>query len=106
MEHITNCKVRRIIIFITMSKDMPISTLTSKGQTTIPKEIRDKLDLKPGDRIYYSVEENNRVVLRVQNKSLAKLAGIFYDPNRKSVSIEEMNEAMEKAVADHVMGEE
>jgi len=33
-------------------------TITSKGQTTIPKEVRKKLKLKPGDRIYWILEDD------------------------------------------------
>ncbi|MBE0429353.1 MAG: AbrB/MazE/SpoVT family DNA-binding domain-containing protein [Thermoleophilia bacterium] len=39
------------------------STLTSKGQTTIPNEIRKKMDLKPGDGLVYSIE-GERIVIR------------------------------------------
>ncbi len=85
---------------ITYGKDMPVSRLTSKGQTTIPKEIRDKLDLKPGDRIEFIVDEDNRVTLRPISTSIASLAGILYDPNRKTVTIEEMNEAIAQAAVD------
>ena len=99
-------KVRLMESFITTGKDMPISRLTSKGQTTIPKEIRERLNLKPGDRIRYTIDAEDRVVIEPFHNDLASLAGIFYDPNRKSISIEEMKETMEKAVADHVMGRE
>jgi antitoxin PrlF len=34
-----------------------ITTLTSKGQVTIPKEIRDELGLKPSDKIVFSLED-------------------------------------------------
>jgi AbrB family looped-hinge helix DNA binding protein len=34
---------------------MPISTLTSKGQTTVPKEVREALDLEPGDKLTWEV---------------------------------------------------
>ena len=88
---------------ITMSKEMPISKLTSKGQTTIPKEIRDKLNLKPGDRIRFTVDSEDRVIVEPINKDLASLAGIFYDPNRKTVSIEEMNEAIGQAAVERYL---
>jgi antitoxin PrlF len=42
---------------------MPTSSITSKGQTTIPKEIRDHLHLKPGDRIEFVTDEDGRVVV-------------------------------------------
>jgi len=85
---------------------MPVSKLTSKGQTTIPKEIRDALGLKPGDRIRFVLEDENRVVLSVPRRTIEDLAGMFYDPDRKPVSIEQMNEDMKQAVADHVMGKD
>ena len=40
-----------------------VTTLTSKGQVTIPKEIRDQLGLKPSDKIMFSLE-NGHVTLR------------------------------------------
>ncbi len=69
------------------------STLTSKGQTTIPVEIREALNLKPGDKIRYVIS-GDRVYLRVKNKKAIDLAGKLYDPTRKPISIEEMDEAI------------
>ncbi|MBL6936221.1 MAG: AbrB/MazE/SpoVT family DNA-binding domain-containing protein [Alphaproteobacteria bacterium] len=40
----------------------PVSRLTSKAQTVIPKTVREKLGLKPGDLLRY-IEENNRIVI-------------------------------------------
>ena len=40
------------------------STLTSKGQITLPVELRRRWDLKPGDRLDFSLDPNGRVVLR------------------------------------------
>jgi AbrB family looped-hinge helix DNA binding protein len=39
------------------------TTLTSKGQVTIPKRIRDALGLKPGQRVEFSVGDNGTVVI-------------------------------------------
>ena len=75
------------------------STLTSKGQTTIPAEVRAALDLKPGDKIRYIVS-GNQVYLRVKNKSAVGLAGILYEPNRPPVSIEEMDDLIAEYVAE------
>lgn len=56
---------------------MEQSTITSKGQTTIPVEIRQKLGLKPGDRLLY-VEEDGKVVLRVY-PGVSAVAGMLKD---------------------------
>jgi antitoxin PrlF len=42
---------------------MPVSTITSKSQITLPKEVRERMGLRPGDRIEF-VEENGSYVLR------------------------------------------
>jgi antitoxin PrlF len=53
-----------------------VTTLTSKGQVTVPKEIRDELGLKPHDKIRFSLE-NGRVTLQKAYLSLEELAGIL-----------------------------
>lgn len=75
---------------------MPTATLTSKGQTTIPKEIRERLKLKPGDRIEFVVEDGGRVVLRPRNRSLDDLVGMLKPRDGRRASIEEMNEAIQE----------
>ena len=75
---------------------MPTATLTSKGQTTIPKEIRERLNLKPGDRIEFVVEDGGRVVLRPRNRSLDDLVGMLKPRDGRRASIEEMNEAIQE----------
>jgi antitoxin PrlF len=46
---------------------MLTSRITSKGQTTVPREVREKLSLRPGDAVVY-VEENGRILLMKQPK--------------------------------------
>lgn len=78
-------------------------TMTSEGQTIVPAEVREILKLKPGDKIRY-VNRNGEIIMKAKNKPAIDLIGKFHDPNRAPVSIEEMDEAIGKAVADHVMG--
>lgn len=67
------------------------ATLTSKGQTTIPKEIRDSLSMKPGDRMTFTLMPDGTVVMRVKNKSITQLAGILHKKGRKPVSVEQLS---------------
>ena len=67
------------------------ATLTSKGQTTIPKEIRDGLGMKPGDRISFTLMPDGTVIMRVKRKSVMKLAGVLQKKGRKPVSIDQLS---------------
>jgi len=73
---------------------MPIATLTSKGQTTIPKEIRDLLGLAPGDKLDFVVEADGRVVLRPATVDLRQLRGLLAKKRRKPVTLDEMERAI------------
>ena len=64
------------------------STLTSKGQTTIPKPIRDSLGMKAGDRMTFTLMPDGIVVMRVKNKRVADLAGILHKKGRKTLPTE------------------
>ena len=77
------------------------SALTSKGQATIPKAIRDHLQLKPGDRVKFFVHPDGTVVLLPKLPSSA-LRGVV-KPRRRPVSIAEMDEAAAAGAAEHVI---
>ncbi len=72
---------------------MLTSTITSKGQITIPKEIRAALNLHPGDRLDFIIE-NGRVYVQPVDVDVRSLSGLLYKPDRQSVSLEEMDEAI------------
>lgn len=67
------------------------ATLTSKGQTTIPKEIRDSLRMKAGDRMTFTLMPDATVVMRVKSKSLAELAGKLHKKGRKPVPVAQLS---------------
>ena len=54
---------------------MSSSTLTRKGQTTIPKDIRERLNLKPGDKIKFMVNADGSVRLVAANLTLRRSQG-------------------------------
>ncbi len=64
------------------------ATLTSKGQTTIPKSIRDSLGMKAGDKMSFTLMPDGIVVMRVKNKRVSELAGLLYKKGRKGVPID------------------
>jgi AbrB family looped-hinge helix DNA binding protein len=64
------------------------ATLTSKGQTTIPKPIRDSLDMKAGDRMTFTLMPDGVVLMRVKNRRVAELAGLLHKKGRKAVPVE------------------
>ena len=67
---------------------MTESTLTSKGQTTITKPIRDSLGMKTGDRMSFTLMPDGVVVMRVKNKHVSDVAGLLYRKGRKTVPID------------------
>jgi antitoxin PrlF len=67
------------------------ATLTSKGQTTIPKEIRDSLNMKEGDRITFTLLPDGTVLLRLKNKSILDLAGRLHKKGRKALPVEDLS---------------
>jgi AbrB family looped-hinge helix DNA binding protein len=75
--------------------------MTSKGQTTVPQEIRELLKLKPGDRIRYVVR-NGDVVIKAKNKRLIDLAGILHRPGAPAMSLADMDEAVGASIVAHV----
>ena len=64
------------------------ATLTSKGQTTIPKAIRDSLRMKTGDKMSFTLMPDGVVIMRVKNRRVSDLAGLLYKKGRKPVPIE------------------
>jgi len=75
---------------------MPASLITSKGQTTIPKERREHLHLQPGYRVDFVVEEDGKVVLEPATLDVREIEGVLHRPGVKAVSEAEMKAAIRK----------
>lgn len=72
---------------------MATATLSSKGQLTLPKDVRDALDLHPGDRVnFVRMEDGNYAVLPATQPVMA-LKGIIRKP-ASPVTLEEMDRAV------------
>ena len=78
---------------------MPTSTLTSKGQITIPKAIREQLRLKSGHRVEFNLDSNGNVTLVARNKDIRSLKGIIRPRPKRPVTVEQMKEAVIKHFA-------
>lgn len=72
---------------------MPSAKLTSKGQITIPREVRRALGLHTGDRLAFRLRENGTVEVEAEKISLASLRGVVRARVR-GVTIEAMAEAI------------
>jgi AbrB family looped-hinge helix DNA binding protein len=74
---------------------MSSSTISKNNQTTIPKEVRDKLGLRPGDRINYELVDD--LVILKAAPSILDLAGIFKIPeDKKNVPFKKVREEARK----------
>jgi AbrB family looped-hinge helix DNA binding protein len=78
---------------------MATATLTSKGQITIPVQVRDALGVDAGDRIEFVEVEKGEFNIVAATRSVRELSGMLYRKGRKSVSIEEMNVAIARGAA-------
>lgn len=74
---------------------MSAATVTSKGQITIPAEVRKALGIETGDRVEFIEVDKGRFELVPATNSVKALKGMFGKP-AKTVTIEEMNEAIAK----------
>jgi antitoxin PrlF len=75
---------------------MPTATVTTKGQITIPKEVRDALGIEAGDRVEFVAEEKGVYRVVAATKDVRHLKGLVPKP-AKPVSVEEMNRAVARA---------
>ena len=81
---------------------MPSSTLTSKGQITIPKEVREALGIQAGDRVAFVVRDDV-VELRPETVDLRTLYGVLKRRGqRKPISVRQMDRDVADAVAESV----
>ena len=66
------------------------TTMSIKGQVTIPREVRERLGLQAGDKIAWSLLSNGTVVVRPKTRRLADLMGMLTQPGQPGVTVEEM----------------
>ncbi len=69
---------------------MPTATITSKGQITIPKKIRDKMGLQAGDVLSFDIESGDKITIRPERGSTDAAYGILHRDNQEALTVEEM----------------
>jgi AbrB family looped-hinge helix DNA binding protein len=67
------------------------STITAKGQTTVPADIRALVDAKPGTRLIWSAMPDGTIIVRAKAQSILDMAGMLKAPKGRRVSVEDMN---------------
>jgi AbrB family looped-hinge helix DNA binding protein len=70
---------------------MTESTITAKGQTTVPAEVRALVHAKPGTKLIWSVTPDGTIIVRAKTKSILDMAGMLKPAIAKRVAIEDMN---------------
>lgn len=70
---------------------MSESTITAKGQTTVPRQVREQLGAGPGTKLVWHLMPDGSVLIRAKTLSILDLAGSLKSPKGKRVSIEDMN---------------
>ncbi len=70
---------------------MSESTMTAKGQTTVPKRIRERLGAEPGTRLVWHLTPGGALIVRAKTHSVLDLAGALKSRRKKPVAVADMN---------------
>lgn len=81
------------------------ATVTSKGQVTIPKRIRDELGLRAGTEIEFTIEEDGTIRVRPKEPAIDRLRAVKEQLSERDVDIEEMRRESKTAWSSHVDGD-
>ena len=81
---------------------MASATVTTKGQITIPKAVRDSLMLNAGDKVEFIVTDKREALMKPISKKVDDVFGMLRKPGRKPVSVEEMNQAIRRRMKDNL----
>lgn len=70
---------------------MTESTITAKGQTTVPADIRARVNAGPGSRLVWSAMPDGTLIVRAKTQSIQDMAGMLKAPKAKRVGVDDMN---------------
>jgi len=75
---------------------VPTATVTSKGQVTLPRRVRDLLRVGPGDRIEFVIDDDGRISVRARDADIAELRGVLHRADRPAVTLDAMEQAIRR----------
>jgi AbrB family looped-hinge helix DNA binding protein len=78
---------------------MATGTVTSKGQVTIPKEIRDYLKIDTGSQVDFVIDGEGTVILLPRHTLSSAISGMMHRPGKAAIDIEEMDEQILEVVS-------
>ena len=81
---------------------MPTAVITSKGQMTIPKEVRKRLNLKPSEKVIIVVEGDQAIIKPLRGNILDIGGSIEIPKKGKPIDFRKVREQVRKRVAKHV----
>jgi antitoxin PrlF len=76
------------------------ATITSKGQVTIPKDIRDILKIGPGDKIDFIINDEGTVLISPRTCDFRSLKGLFHKKGRRAATLEDMEKAIKRGASE------
>lgn len=77
-----------------------LATITSKGQVTVPKNIRDQLNITAGTQLDFTLNNDGTISVRPLNRTALSIVGILKRPGQKAVTIEQMNDTIAEATSE------
>ena len=76
-----------------------LSTVTDKGQITLPKALRDQLGIRPGSKVEFALQSDHSVRLRVLSRGSTGLFGLLAVPGEAARPLEAIDASITAAVA-------
>jgi antitoxin PrlF len=76
-----------------------LATVTIKGQVTVPKAIRERLNIEQGTQLDFKLNDDGSISVRPLKRSALAIVGLLKRPGRAAVSVEQMNRAVVDAAA-------
>ena len=76
------------------------ATLTSKGQITLPKEIRDRLSLDAGAILDFQIQADNTITARQVTPDARRIRGLLKSPHAAPLTVKQMDEAVSRHLQD------